>query len=45
MFHTNSVNVSDLERLLDAFNRQDLDSIMEFFADDAVFEMPRGPDP
>ncbi len=34
-----------LERFLDAFNRHDLDSIMEFFTDDCVFETPRGPDP
>ena len=34
-----------LAALLDAFNRHDLDSIMGFFADDCVLEMPRGPDP
>jgi ketosteroid isomerase-like protein len=34
-----------LERVLDAFNRHDLDTIMEFFADDCTLEMPRGPDP
>lgn len=34
-----------LEHLLDAFNRQDLDAIMDSFADDATFDMPRGPDP
>ncbi len=45
MSNTNSINVSDMKRLLEAFNLHDLDSIMEFFADDAVFEMPRGPDP
>ncbi len=45
MSNTNSVNVSDLKRLLEAFNLHDLDSIMGFFADDAVLEMPRGPDP
>jgi len=27
---------------LDAFNRHDLDSIMEYFAEDCVFYMPRG---
>ena len=31
--------------MLDAFNRHDLDTIMSFFADDTVFESPRGPDP
>ena len=34
-----------LEGMLDAFNRHDLDAIMSFFADDCVFESPRGPDP
>jgi ketosteroid isomerase-like protein len=34
-----------LERVLDGFNRHDLDAIMEHFADDCVFESPRGPDP
>ena len=34
-----------LQRLLDAFNAHDLDAVMSFFADDAVLEMPRGPDP
>ena len=34
-----------LEEVLDAFNRHDLDAIMSRFADDCVFESPRGPDP
>ncbi len=34
-----------LERMLDGFNRHDLDTIMSLFADDCVFESPRGPDP
>jgi ketosteroid isomerase-like protein len=34
-----------LERVLDGFNRHDLDAIMAEFADDCVFESPRGPDP
>jgi ketosteroid isomerase-like protein len=40
-----TVTVETLERVLDGFNRHDLDAIMAFFADDAVLEMPRGPDP
>ena len=40
-----SVNEDVLRAVLDAFNRHDLDAIMGFFADDAVFESPRGPDP
>ena len=34
-----------LKAFLDAFNRHDLDAIMEFFADDCVFYMPRGAGP
>jgi ketosteroid isomerase-like protein len=36
--------VATLVAIADAFNRHDLDAIMAFFADDAVFESPRGPD-
>jgi steroid delta-isomerase-like uncharacterized protein len=42
---TGSVTEDVLRAVLDAFNRHDLDGILEFFADDAVFESPRGPDP
>ena len=34
-----------LERMLDGFNRHDLAAIISLFADDCVFESPRGPDP
>jgi ketosteroid isomerase-like protein len=34
-----------LERMLDGFNRHDLDAIMALFAEGCVFESPRGPDP
>ena len=34
-----------LKQVLEAFNRHDLDAIMSHFADDCVFESPRGPDP
>ena len=34
-----------LEELLVAFNDHDADAVMEFFTEDCVFEMPRGPDP
>ena len=34
-----------LNAVLDAFNRHDLEAIMSHFADDCVFESPRGPDP
>jgi ketosteroid isomerase-like protein len=34
-----------LRQVLDGFNRHDLDAIMSHFADDCIFESPRGPDP
>ena len=34
-----------LRSIAAAFDRHDLDGIMGHFADDAVFESPRGPDP
>ncbi len=39
------VTAETLRELLDAFNQHDLDRIMEFFSDDATFDMPRGPHP
>ena len=40
-----TVTTQTLVDIADAFNRHDLDAIMAFFADDAVFETPRGPEP
>ena len=37
-------NVDALRQVLAAFNAHDLDAIMAHFADDCVFEAPRGPD-
>lgn len=37
-------NLDLLHVVFDAFNRHDLDAIMAAFADDCVFESPRGPD-
>ena len=39
------ITEATLRRFLDAFNRHDLDAIMDFFAEDCVFDAPRGPDP
>ena len=40
------MTISDtLKAILNAFNDHDLDAIMEFFADDCSFDMPRGPEP
>jgi steroid delta-isomerase-like uncharacterized protein len=40
-----TVTVETLKQILEAFNRHDLDAIMEFFSDDCSFDSPRGPDP
>lgn len=37
-----NVTVETLKQILDAFNRHDLDAIMEFFGDDCSFDFPRG---
>jgi ketosteroid isomerase-like protein len=39
------VTVALLKAFLDAFNRHDLDAIMDYFADECVFYMPRGASP
>jgi ketosteroid isomerase-like protein len=38
-------NTETLKQILEAFNRHDLDAIMDFFAEDCILEMPRGPYP
>lgn len=45
MTSAQAVTVATMEEVLAAFNRHDLDAIMAFFAEDAVLEMPRGPEP
>jgi ketosteroid isomerase-like protein len=42
---SDSRRLEALRQVLDAFNRHDLDAIMSHFAEDCVFESPRGPDP
>lgn len=39
------VTVEVLKQFLEAFDRHDLDAIMEFFAEDCSMNLPRGPDP
>ena len=39
------VTIELLREFLEAFNRHDLDSIMDYFADDCIFYMPRGAKP
>jgi steroid delta-isomerase-like uncharacterized protein len=40
-----TVTVETLNEIAAAFNRHDLDAIMEFFSDDCSFDFPRGPEP
>ena len=40
-----TATVEALEEILEAFNRHDLDAIMEFFSDNCSFDFPRGPEP
>jgi steroid delta-isomerase-like uncharacterized protein len=39
------ITIKTLQQLLEAFNRHDLDAIMEYFSDDCSFDFPRGPEP
>jgi ketosteroid isomerase-like protein len=41
---SSQASVATLKTITDAFNRHDLDAIMSFFTDDAIFESPRGSD-
>ena len=37
-----TVTLNTLKNVLDAFNRHDLDTIMEYFSDDCSFDFPKG---
>jgi steroid delta-isomerase-like uncharacterized protein len=39
------VTIQTMKQVLDAFNRHDLNAIMEFFSENCSFDFPRGPDP
>jgi ketosteroid isomerase-like protein len=41
----NEITHATLEAILEAFDRHDVDAIMSFFADDCVFQTPRGASP
>ena len=45
MDNSQPVTPDVLRKFLEAFNRHDLDAIMEFFADECTVDLPRGPDP
>ena len=40
-----TITTDAMKQLLDAFNRHDLDAIMQYFSEDCTFDFPRGPDP
>jgi ketosteroid isomerase-like protein len=40
-----AITPETLKQVLEAFNRHDLDAIMDFFSDDCSFDFPRGPEP
>jgi steroid delta-isomerase-like uncharacterized protein len=40
-----SITENTLKEVLAAFNRHDLDAIMEYFSEDCSFDFPRGPEP
>ncbi len=44
MSESTPITVADMKRFLDCFNRGDVEGILAFFADDGVYETPRGPD-
>jgi steroid delta-isomerase-like uncharacterized protein len=39
------ITVETMKEVLHAFNRHDLDTIMDYFAEDCSFDFPRGPEP
>jgi steroid delta-isomerase-like uncharacterized protein len=39
-----TITTATLKEVLDAFNRHDLDAIMDFFAEECSFDFPRGPE-
>jgi ketosteroid isomerase-like protein len=45
MNNNQPVTVESLKQFLEAFNRHDLAAIMEFFTEDCLMDMPRGPAP
>ena len=40
-----TVTTDTLKQILNAFNRHDLNAIMNYFSDDCSFDFPRGPEP
>ena len=45
MTSVESVTIKTLEEIVEAFNRHDVDAVMEFFAEECSMDLPRGPSP
>jgi ketosteroid isomerase-like protein len=45
MSSNQTVTIDTLKEMTEAFNRHDLDAIMEFFAEDCSMDLPRGSSP
>ena len=45
MVQQNTASVETLKAIAKAFNAHDLDTIIEFFADECSLDLPRGPEP
>ena len=39
-----TITTDTMKQVLEAFNRHDLDAIMEYFSEDCSFDFPRGPE-
>src|SRR5688572_11512777 len=42
--HQMTITTDTMKQVLEAFNRHDLDAIMEYFTEDCSFDFPRGPE-
>jgi steroid delta-isomerase-like uncharacterized protein len=42
--HQMTITTDTMKQVLEAFNRHDLDAIMEYFTEDCTFDFPRGPE-
>lgn len=42
---TDKISLEYLDQIADAFNRHDLDAILNYFAEDGIFLLARGPNP
>lgn len=43
--HDETISLEYLDEIHEAFNRYDVDAIVDYFAEDGVFQLARGPEP